>query len=30
VVELEPYTELGNRAKERVEGFHPKITLSLH
>lgn len=30
VIELEPKSELGRRARERVEGFHPKVVFSLH
>jgi tetratricopeptide (TPR) repeat protein len=30
VILLEPHSEIGRRAKERVEGFHPRVVLSLH
>jgi tetratricopeptide (TPR) repeat protein len=29
VIELDPYGELGRRAKERIEGFRPKFVLGM-
>ena len=30
VIEFDKHGELGRRAKERVEGFHPRVIFSLH
>jgi tetratricopeptide (TPR) repeat protein len=30
VVELEPHSELGRRARQRVEGFQARVVFSLH
>jgi Flp pilus assembly protein TadD len=30
VIEYDKHGELGRRAKERIEGFHPKVVFSLH
>jgi tetratricopeptide (TPR) repeat protein len=30
VMQLDRHGELGRRAKERIEGFHPKVVLAIH